>query len=244
MTSEAAAFVHFARAFPRNALLLIDTYDTVAAARKVVALAPELARDGIAMRGVRLDSGDLAALARDVRAVLDDAGLAAATIFASGNLDEYRVRELVAAGRRSTPSGRHRLVTSADAPALDAVYKLQEYAGQPRRKRSAGKATWPGRKQVFRGYGSDGRFARDVVTEETDRQPGEALVEHVMGGGKRLRPLPTLDEARARARAQLDRLPLPLKDLADAARPYPVEIAPSLHALAAEVDAATEGAAP
>jgi nicotinate phosphoribosyltransferase len=242
--SESAAFVHFARAFPRSALLLIDTYDTVAGARKVAALAPELAREGIAIRGVRLDSGDLAQLARDVRKVLDEAGLGAATIFASGNLDEHRVRSLVSDGAPIDAFGiGTSLVTSADAPSLDAVYKLQEYAGRPRRKRSTGKATWPGRKQVLRSYGPDGRFARDVVAEETDRQQGDPLVRHVMAGGKRLRPLPTLDEARAHARVQLERLPAPLRELEDAAEPYPVEIAPSLRALAAEVDAATEGGA-
>jgi nicotinate phosphoribosyltransferase len=242
--SESAAFVHFARAFPRSALLLIDTYDTVAGARKVAALAPELAREGIAIRGVRLDSGDLAQLARDVRKVLDEAGLGAATIFASGNLDEHRVRSLVSDGAPIDAFGiGTSLVTSADAPSLDAVYKLQEYAGRPRRKRSTGKATWPGRKQVLRSYGPDGRFARDVVAEETDRQQGDPLVRHVMAGGKRLRPLPTLDEARAHARVQLERLPAPLRELEDATEPYPVEIAPSLRALAAEVDAATEGGA-
>jgi nicotinate phosphoribosyltransferase len=174
--------------------------------------------------------------------VLDRSGLSDATIFASGNLDEYRVRELVAAGAPIDAFGvGTSLVTSADAPSLDAVYKLQEYAGRPRRKRSAGKATWPGRKQVYRHYGADGRFARDVITEERDVQPGEPLIEQVMAGGRRIRALPALDEARARARAQLARLPVPLQRLEDAAEGYPVEIAPSLRMLAAEVDAVTEG---
>jgi nicotinate phosphoribosyltransferase len=242
--TEAAAFTHFAHAFPKSALLLVDTYDTVAAARKVVQLAPELARDGIAVRGVRLDSGDLAALAREVRGVLDDGGLRQASIFASGNLDEYRVREIVAAGAPIDAFGvGTSLVTSGDAPFLDAVYKLQEYAGRPRRKRSTGKATWPGRKQVFRHSGADGRFLRDVVATETDPQAGEPLIEPVMASGKRLRTLPTLEAARGRTRAQLARLPEPLTRLEDAATPYPVEIAASLNALAAEVDAATSEAA-
>jgi nicotinate phosphoribosyltransferase len=242
--SESAAFAHFARAFPRNALLLIDTYDTVAAARKVAALAPELAREGIALRGVRLDSGDLDALARAVRDVLDRAGLPEATIFASGNLDEHRVRDLVAAAAPIDAFGvGTSVVTSADAPSLDAVYKLQEYAGRPRRKRSAGKATWPGRKQVYRHYGADGRFARDVVTEEQDVQPGEALIEQVMGGGRRLRALPALEASRAPARGPREQRPQSLRTLEDATEPYAVEIAPSLQALAAAVDAVTEGRA-
>lgn len=241
--SEMAAFTHFARAFPRSALLLIDTYDTVAAARKVAALAPALAREGIALRGVRLDSGDLGALARAVREVLDAAGLAQAMIFASGNLDEYRVRELVAGGAPIDAFGiGTSLVTSSDAPSLDAVYKLQEYDGRPRRKRSAGKATWPGRKQVYRHLDAEGRFARDVVTEAGDPQAGEPLIGPVMQDGRRLRPLPTLGEARDRARDQLARLPAALRTLEDAPAPFPVEIAPALHALAAKVDAATRGA--
>jgi nicotinate phosphoribosyltransferase len=243
--SESAAFAHFAQAFPKTALLLIDTYDTVAAARTVVRLAPELARDGIAVRGVRLDSGDLAGLAREVRRVLDGGELGRATIFASGNLDEYRLRDLVVAGAPIDAFGvGTALVTSGDAPYLDAVYKLQEYAGQPRRKRSTGKATWPGRKQVYRHCGADGRFVRDVVAVEGDPQPGEPLVEQVIAGGRRVRPLPTLDAARARAREQLARLPEPLARLEDATTPHPVEIAASLHALAAQVDAATAERAP
>jgi nicotinate phosphoribosyltransferase len=240
--SEVAAFTHFARAFPRSALLLIDTYDTVAAARKVADLAPALAREGIALRGVRLDSGDLAALARAVREVLDRAGLAQAMILASGNLDEYRVRELVAAGAPIDAFGvGTSLVTSGDAPSLDAVYKLQEYAGRPRRKRSAGKATWPGRKQVYRHYDAHGRFGHDIVAEASDPQAGEPLLEPVMRGGRRLAPPPALEAARARARGQLDRLPAGLRALEDVPVPYPVEIAPSLRTLAAEVDAATSG---
>ena len=240
--SETAAFAHFARAFPRSALLLIDTYDTVAAARKVAALAPALAREGIALRGVRLDSGDLGALARAVREVLDAAGLARAMIFASGNLDEYRVRELAAGGAPIDAFGvGTSLVTAADAPFLDAVYKLQEYDGRPRRKRSSGKETWPGRKQVYRHLDADGRFARDVVTEASDPQSGEPLIAPVMQDGHRLCPLPTLGQARDRARDQLARLPPALRALEDAPAPYPVEIAPTLRALAAAVDAATRG---
>ncbi len=237
--SETAAFAHFARAFPKSALLLIDTYDTVAGARKVAALAPELAREGIAVRGVRLDSGDLAPLAREVRAVLDAAGLKSATIFASGNLDEYRVRDLLAQNAPIDAFGiGTSLVTSADAPCLDAVYKLQEYGGRARRKRSAGKATWPGRKQVFRRLAADGKFAGDVVTAEGDPQPGEPLLAPVMAAGKITGELPSLDAARARMRDQLEHLPEALKRLEDAPSPYPVEISPRLRALAAEVDSA------
>jgi nicotinate phosphoribosyltransferase len=232
--SEAESFAHFAEAFPQNAVLLIDTYDTAEGARKAVQVAATHA-----LRGVRLDSGDLDALSREVRGILDAAGLRRAIIFASGNLDEERVAALVAAGAPIDSFGiGTSLVTSADMPYLDAVYKLQEYGGRPRRKRSAGKATWPGRKQVYRHYGTGGEFARDVVTLETDARPGEPLLRPVMREGRRLAS-PALAESRAHAAAQLARLPAPLRALQPAAHPYPVEIAPALRALADAVDRAS-----
>jgi nicotinate phosphoribosyltransferase len=232
---EAEAFAHFARVFPANAVLLIDTYDTVEGAHKVVALAAR----GMPVRGVRLDSGDLGALAREVRGVLDAGGLRQSIIFASGNLDEYRVRELVASGAPIDAFGiGTALVTSADAPALDMVYKLQEYAGRARRKRSAGKATWPGRKQVYRRYAADGAMVGDVVTSEGDPQDGAALLAPVMRAGRRVAPAATLDDLRRHAASELARLPPALARLEDAPE-YPVEIAPALVRLAAEVDRAT-----
>ena len=150
---------------PDNVTLLIDTYDTEAAARKVVALAHAPGREGIAIQGVRIDSGDLGEHARRVRAILDDGGLRAITIFASGNLDEYALRELVAQGAPIDGFGvGTRMNTSADAPYLDCAYKLQEYDGRPRRKRSEGKATWPGRKQVYRRYDAADLAAADTLT--------------------------------------------------------------------------------
>lgn len=234
---EADAFLAFARDQPDHVVLLLDTYDTEAAAETVVAIARRLREEGIAVRGVRLDSGDVGGLARTVRRVLDAGGLQAVTIFASGNLDEYAVRELVAAGAPidGFGLGTH-LTTSADAPYLDCVYKLEEYAGRARRKRSEGKATWPGRKQVFRSYGCDGSMTGDVVTLEDDPQAGEALLVPVMRAGRRMAPAPTLAASRARAAAQLARLPEPLRALCDDAR-YPVTIAPAIHALAEAVDA-------
>jgi nicotinate phosphoribosyltransferase len=234
--TEAEAFAHFARVFPKNAVLLIDTYDTVAGARKAAALAAQ----GCAIRGVRLDSGDLATLSRQVRRILDDAGLPDAIVFASGNLDEYRVADLVAGGAPIDAFGiGTSLATSSDAPYLDCVYKLQEYDGRARRKRSSGKATWPGRKQVFRRYASDGTLAGDVVSLETDAQPGAPLLAPVMRGGRRVGAPVALAAARGYAQSELARLPTGLRALSDAAEPYPVEIAPSLQALAADVDRAT-----
>jgi len=234
---EASAFVDFATVFPDSTIFLIDTYDTEAAARKVVALAPQLQQAGIAIRGVRLDSGDLAAHARNVRSIFDQAGLTNATIFASGNLDEYRLRDLLAAGAPIDGFGiGTSLVTSSDAPFLDAVYKLQEYAGRPRRKRSPGKATWPGRKQVYRHYSDQGLLDHDVVTLEDDVQAGTPLLQPVMLGGKRLQAPPSLDALRAHAKRELATLPRDLRALDGDVEPYRVEIAPALRELAARLD--------
>jgi nicotinate phosphoribosyltransferase len=233
---EAEAFENFARARPKNLTLLIDTYDTEAAARKVVALAPRLKAAGIAVGGVRLDSGDLVALSKTVRRILDEGGLGDVTIFASGGIDENSITHMIRAGAPIDGFGiGSSLTTSSDAPGLDCAYKLEEYAGVARRKRSAGKATWPGRKQVWRRFQSDGRMAGDVLSVEDDARSGEPLIEPVMQGGKRLGPAPTLAQIRTRAARDLERLPEPLRRLEPDAS-YPVEVSDALRRLAAEVD--------
>lgn len=233
---EVAAFEAFARSRPEGLVLLIDTYDTEAAARKVVALAPRLRAKGIAVRGVRLDSGDLVALSRSVRQILDDGGLQDVTIFASGGLDEEEIAAMLAAGAPIDGFGiGTSLTTSADAPALDCAYKLQEYAGVARRKLSAGKATWPGRKQVWRSHGADGRLAGDILSVVDDEQPGTSLLVPVMRGGRRIAPQPSPAAIRNSAAEALSRLPDDLRRL-DPAPAYPVTVAPKLLALAEAVD--------
>src|SRR5579872_550538 len=233
---ETAAFETFARARPDNLTLLLDTYDTEAAARKVVTLAAKLKALGITIRAVRLDSGDLTALAKSVRKILDDGGLAEVTIFASGGLDEDALADFA---RRNAPIDGFgvgtQLTTSGDVPAIDCVYKLQEYAGLARRKRSERKATWPGRKQVWRRYGADGRMSGDCLALEGHDKDGEPLLELVMQNGKRVRAAETLDDIKRRARRELERLPEALRRF-ELNATYPVEIAPELVALAAEVD--------
>ncbi|MFZ5877331.1 MAG: nicotinate phosphoribosyltransferase [Nitrospirota bacterium] len=237
---EAQAFANFARYQSRNVVLLLDTYDTEAAAHKVVSLAPALTREGITIKGVRLDSGDLGDHARKVRAILDAGGLGHVTIFASGNLDEYSVLDLVKGGAPINGFGvGSRLMTSSDAPYLDCAYKLQEYARRARRKRSEGKATWPGRKQVYRRYGPDGRMAEDVLTLEGDAQDGEPVIVPVMQAGKRVAPPRSLNDIRDYARSQLAKLPDVLRALEGEAT-YPVRVAPAIHALAAAVDRASD----
>jgi len=233
---EAVAFERFARARPDGLVFLLDTYDVEAAARKVVALAPKLKDARISISGVRLDSGDLIGLSRSVRRILDDGGLKHVTILASGGLDEDQLAAIVKANAPIDGFGvGTSMTTSSDAAALDCAYKLQDYAGLPRRKHSPGKETWPGRKQVWRRYGADGRMAGDVISVESDEQPGETLIHEAMRAGKRLKPPPSLHDIRARAANELGRLPEPLRVLTPGAT-YEVEIGRALKDLAAEFD--------
>jgi nicotinate phosphoribosyltransferase len=234
---EAAAFEHFAWCHPDAAILLIDTYDTEAAAAKVVTLARKLLADGISIKGVRLDSGDLAEHARRVRQILDDGGLEKTTIFASGNLDEYRMYELSSSGAPIDGFGvGTALDVSSDAPSLDCAYKLQEYASKPRRKCSEGKATWPGRKQVYRNYGADGCLAGDVVAlEENDPHDGKPLILPVMQAGRRINADTTLNQMRQWTLAGYARLPKAMTTL-EVAPTYPVVISAPLQALAKQLD--------
>ncbi|MHB9102982.1 MAG: nicotinate phosphoribosyltransferase, partial [Sulfuricella sp.] len=173
-TDETTAFERFAHSHPTNTVLLIDTYDTEAAAEKVVKLAPRL--QPIRIKAVRLDSGDLSEHAHKVRRILDRGGLGEVGIFCSGNLDEHEITRLLGQGAPIDGFGvGTRLDTSADAPYLDCAYKLVEYAGQPRRKRSEGKATWPGRKQVYRCFAAEGSLDHDILTLENDAQAGAPL---------------------------------------------------------------------
>ncbi len=233
---EGQAFEHFALAHPNNVVLLIDTYDTEIAARKVVSLAQALSANGIAVKGVRLDSGDLAAHARQVRRILDEGELSDAQILVSGNLDEYRLKDLIDshAPIDSFAVGTA-MTTSSDAPSLDCAYKLQEYAGRPCRKRSEGKATWPGRKQVYRFFTDAGRLERDVVTTHDDPLSGVPLLQAVMKDGHRLAPAPLLEDVRQRVTTQLEQIPASLRAL-ETSLAYDVRISSALQDLAQAVD--------
>jgi nicotinate phosphoribosyltransferase len=235
--NETTAFERFAHSQPTNTVLLVDTYDTEAAVEKIVELSLRLGRQGIHIQAVRLDSGNLSEHAHNVRRILDRGGLGKVSIFCSGNLDEHEIARLLAQGAPIDGFGvGTRLDTSADAPYLDCAYKLVEYAGQPRRKRSEGKATWPGRKQVYRIHAADGRLDRDVLTLENAVPAGTPLIQPFMQTGKRLAASEPLEESRRRAAAELARLPEYLKQLETAQNPYTVEVAPALHQLAEVVD--------
>ncbi|GAO37514.1 nicotinate phosphoribosyltransferase [Sulfuricella sp. T08] len=238
-TDEIVAFERFAHSHPTNTVLLIDTYDTEAAAEKVVKLAPRLEQQGIHIKAVRLDSGNLAEHARKVRRILDQGGCRKIGIFCSGNLDEYAIHQMLADNAPVDGFGVGTLLdTSADAPYLDCAYKLVEYAGKPSRKRSEGKATWPGRKQVYRSYGADGSLERDTLTLEHDTHSGTPLIEPCMQEGKRLSAPEPLERVRQRAASELERLPRHLRQLETSSLPYTVEIAPALRELAAAIDRA------
>ena len=236
---ETDAFLDFARTRPAGLCLLIDTYDTERGAARVAALAPRLAAEGIAVAAVRLDSGDLAYHARAVRGILDAAGCGAIRIFASGGLDEARIARLAGAPIDGFGIGTA-LTTASDAPALDCAYKLQVYAGRPRRKRSEGKATWPGAKQVWRRLAADGTILGDTVGLHDEPPTGTALLRPVMRGGRRIDPETTdLAASRQRAAAALASLPPALRRLEP--RAVPVTISPGIRALAAAADRAAAG---
>jgi nicotinate phosphoribosyltransferase len=235
---ETDAFRRFASVTPAPVTLLIDTYDTERGARRVIELAKGDHGATAGIQAVRIDSGDLASQARRVRSLLDEHGCAAVQIVLSGGLDEYQIEELVRAGVPvdAFGVGTH-LDVSADAPALDMAYKLETYAGRARRKRSPGKATWPGAKQVRRVRGAQGELLHDHVTLADEVAAGEALLVEVMREGRRTLELPALSAMRERCRRELLALPAELRELGHADARYPVHISSGLRALAAKLDA-------
>ena len=226
--TEERAFRAYADLFPDTTTLLLDTYDTVEAARKVAA-------SGLAPRAVRLDSGDLAALSKRVRRILDRAGMRQTRIFASGDLNEHRIAELLRRGAKIDGFGVGTdLVTSRDVPALGGVYKLVEQqlngAHVPRLKQSTGKATFPGRKQVRRLLDRRGRCRRDVICLDGEAHEGEPLLEPVLRKGRRVEPLPSLEAIRERTAMGLALLPPRYRRIVEPAR-YPVAISQGLEML-------------
>lgn len=228
---ELEAFRRYADAFGERAVMLIDTYDTVAAARRV-------ASSGLRPRAVRLDSGDIVDLSRRVRAILDEGGLRETGIFVSGDLDEWRIADIVASGAPVDGFGvGAALSTVTDAPSLGAVYKLVEVerhgAPVPVMKRSPAKQTWPGRKQVWRRL-QDGVAAGDVI-ELADAPPpapdAVPLLRKVMAGGRRILAPQPVAALRARCREAVAALPASVRRLRDPER-YPVAVGPALeHAM-------------
>lgn len=240
--SEEAAFRDFLLSYPEEATLLVDTYHTSRGTEHAAELARELASRKAPGRvgAIRIDSGDLAQEARAARAILDEHLCHSVRIVLSGSLDEHRIEQLVSSGVPADAFGvGTALAVSDDAPALDMAYKLQEYAGKPRRKRSPGKATWPGAKQVFREYGSRGHILRDQLGVAGEDLPGEPLLVPVVVDGRRVRPEMPLQDIRQYCARQLQLLPEYLRGLPDAQSGlgFPVHISAGVRALAREVDA-------
>jgi nicotinate phosphoribosyltransferase len=228
--AEQEAFRAYSSTFPDRTVLLVDTFDTLAAVERA-------SQDGeLRFVAIRLDSGDIVQLAKASRAILDRAGRNEVGIVASGDLDEARIAEIVAAGAPVDSFGvGTRMVTSADAPSLQAVYKLVavEEPGALARgvaKRSTGKRTAPGTKQVWRRRASDGTMLEDLVTTAADaprRGSWEPLLEPWIRGGRLCQQLPTLQESREYARRQVDGLPEGFRGIAPVS-PFPVRISAAL----------------
>jgi nicotinate phosphoribosyltransferase len=240
--SEMEAFRAFATQYP-GTTLLVDTYDTLQGVRNVVRLAQEQC-ETFSLKAIRLDSGDLGALATESRRILDEAGLESVRIFASGGLDEHEIAALVRSGAPIDAFGVGTAMgVSEDAPALDIAYKLVEYAGRARLKLSTGKRLLPGAKQIFRLY-RDGEAMGDTLARSGERLPGRPLLQPVMRNGRRLPAgRVSLDEARAYAAREIRALPPRLREIGGAHPPYPVEISPELRALEAELSTAAEAEA-
>ena len=240
--SESDAFRAFAETYP-DTTLLVDTYDTLEGVRKVAALARALG-PACRLKGVRLDSGDLAGLAREARTILDAAGLARLQIFASGGLDEYEIDRLVRTGVPIDAFGIGTdMSVSADAPALDIAYKLTEYAGVGRMKLSPGKRTLPGRKQVFRTF-RDGLASGDVITRHDERLLGVPLLQPVLREGRRLSQATPLRQIQAYAAEAIASLPSAMLSLQPLETAYEVVVSTRLSADEKSVRAriAAEGA--
>ena len=232
---EEAAFRRFTGACGQNVTLLIDTYDTGRGARRAARVAREMPG---AVRAVRIDSGDLAAQTLQVRRILDEEGCRGVQIVLSGNLDEYRVEALLRAGVPADAFGiGTHLDVSQDAPSLDMAYKLQEYAGTARRKRSPGKETWPGAKQVTRERDAGGHFCADHVALAGEAVPGSALLQPVMRDGRRIEALPPLPAIREYCRDQCALLPPELRAIGSGESAYPVRISGGIRALARQLSA-------
>ncbi|HUL46678.1 MAG TPA: nicotinate phosphoribosyltransferase [Steroidobacteraceae bacterium] len=240
--SEPAAFRDFIRSRGEPTTLLIDTYDTDRAVQRVISLLGELEARAVTaggIRAVRIDSGDLGAQARRARAAFDAHGYRDIQIVLSGGLDEHQIEELLTGGVPADAFGvGTALDVSSDAPALDMAYKLEEYAGRPRRKSSPGKATWPGAKQVYRERRGTGRYLSDRIVRLGESAAGQPLLQEVMRNGRRSAPLPALGRIRDYCHAELEALPPALRELGQGPERYPVSISEALRALAESLDSA------
>lgn len=233
---EIDSFRAFAKSFPDNTVLLIDTYDTIAGAHKAVTVAREMREAGKTLRAVRLDSGDMVQLSQQVRQILDQAGFPEVRIFASGGFDEFKIQEILAAGAKIEAFGvGTKMGVSADAPYLNMAYKMVVYDGRPVMKLSSGKVSLAGPKQVFRRRDEKGLFKQDLIgLQEETVADAEPLLIPVMKGGKRLLQSDPLSDIQHRFHKEFAQLPETYKDLQGNPN-YPVAITPRLQTLQDQV---------
>lgn len=237
---ELDSFLAYSSAFPERATLLVDTYDTKRGIDNAVRIGLYLKRLGHKLQGIRLDSGDIAALSKSARRKLDGAGLEYVKIFASGNLDEFRIKELLDKGALVDNFGvGTNMGTSFDAPSLDVIYKISEITDEngdflPTMKLSKGKVTYPGRKQVFRVRDERGRFLRDVVALEKEKVRGKPLLIRMVRNGMLIYRMPSAQKIRGSVREGLSGFPEAMKVAYPRYR-YPVIISPGLRRLRAKL---------
>lgn len=233
--NESDAFRHFAKTFPQNTILLVDTYDVKAGIQNAIRIADE----GYTIKGIRIDSGNLAANASVARKLLNQAGLTDTKIIVSGNLDEFAIERLK---KENAPIDGYgigtRLTTSEDCPNLDLVYKMQELSGKPIKKFSENKNTLPGSKQVYRDFGSDGYMNHDTLDLTKSKNEGAPLLLPALENGKRISALPDLKESRADCQKSLLALPPKLRSL-EHTELYEVRIGKELASLDAGMSSQT-----
>jgi len=233
--NELESFLSFAKSFPENSILLIDTYDNLKGLRNAITVAKELEQKGKRLKAIRLDSGDLVKISKRVRKILDENRLNYVKIFASGNLDEYKIEDLLKEKALIDNFGvGTNMGVSTDLPYTDVIYKISEISNKgeflPTMKLSKGKLTYPGRKQVYRIRDKNGFLKEDILGLEEENLEGEPLLICVMREGKIAYPLPKLDEIQRYLRKNLEKIPLRFKELRRKSI-YPVKISPGLKKL-------------
>jgi nicotinate phosphoribosyltransferase len=230
--NELDAFFAYADTFPDHSIFLIDTYDSVEGARHAAVVAKEMQKKGHTLIGVRLDSGDMAGLSREVRKIFDDAGLLDVKIFASSGFDEFKIAKVISEGALIDAFGVGTKVgVSADAPFVDVVYKMVRFKGRNVRKLSPGKVTLAGEKQVFRKSDQNGRYSEDIIGQRDEAiAEGKPLLEKVMENGKLLRLHPQLHVLQERFKKNFSALENEYKSIQDH-KAYPVKLSTLLQNL-------------
>ncbi|UCC40007.1 MAG: nicotinate phosphoribosyltransferase [Candidatus Aminicenantes bacterium] len=231
--NEIDAFRAFAHTFPDNAVLLVDTYDTLSGTAKAAEVGKEMVRRGKTLKGVRLDSGDIARLSKQVRNIFSKSGLDKTTIFASGGFDEYKIQKVLRQGADIDSFGvGTKMGVSADAPYFDMAYKLVKYRGRPVMKLSPEKVTLPSEKQVFRFLTSKGKLRRDVLGLRDDKlREGKPLLQKVMAKGKTKAKLLPLDQIQRTFLEEFVHLDKKYKTLGERGAEYPVSLSSRLRNL-------------